>query len=167
MEQEVSFETLLEKHRIVVERYINFRLPNSYDADDVIQETFCAAYVGFDKLQNKELFKPWLLSIAKNQCNMWFRKRYGRDNISLEEIGDISDASKQEDDIALEVLDLLPKQSAELLKMVMQGYKQSEIAERLEIPIGTLKVVFIMRKSSFVLCVPLNNLRCLRKVERL
>ena len=119
MEQEVSFETLLEKHRIVIERYINFRLPNSYDADDVIQETFCAAYVGFDKLQNKELFKPWLLSIAKNQCNMWFRKRYGRDNISLDEIGDISDDSRQEDGIALEVLDLLPKQSAELLKMVM------------------------------------------------
>ena len=116
MEQELSFEALLEKHRIVIERYINFRLPSSYDADDVIQETYCAAYVGFDKLQNKELFKPWLLSIAKNQCNMWFRKRYGQENISLDEIGDISVASTQEDGTALEVLDLLPKQSAELLK---------------------------------------------------
>jgi RNA polymerase sigma factor (sigma-70 family) len=76
MEQEISFETLFEKHRIVVERYINFRLPNIYDADDVIQETFCAAYVVYDKLQSKELFKPWLLSIAKNQSNMWFRKRF-------------------------------------------------------------------------------------------
>lgn len=155
MEQEISFETLLEKHRIVVERYINFRLPNSYDADDVIQETFCAAYVGFDKLQNKELFKSWLLSIAKNQCNMWFRKRYGRDNISLDEIGDISDASTQEDGIALEVLDLLPKQSAELLKMLMQGCKQIEIAERFGIPIGTVKSRIHYAKKQFrSMCTP-------------
>ena len=155
MEQEVSFETLLEKHRIVIERYINFRLPSSYDADDVIQETFCAAYVGFDRLQNKELFKPWLLSIAKNQCNMWFRKRYGRDDISLDEIGDISDASTQEDGIALGVLDLLPKQSAELLKMVMQGCKQSEIAERFGIPIGTVKSRIHYAKKQFrSMCTP-------------
>ena len=37
MEQETSFEELLKKHRIVVERYINFRLPSTFDADDVIQ----------------------------------------------------------------------------------------------------------------------------------
>ena len=61
MEQEFSFEMLLHKHRIIVERYINFRLPNSFDADDVIQETYYAAYVGYEKLRNKELFKPWIL----------------------------------------------------------------------------------------------------------
>ena len=72
MEQEVSFEALLKKHRVVVERYINFRLPSTFDADDVIQETYYAAYIGFEKLRNKELFKPWILSIARNQCNLWF-----------------------------------------------------------------------------------------------
>ncbi len=53
MEQEVSFETLLDKHRIVVERYINFRLPSSFDADDVIQETYYAAYIGYAKLRSQ------------------------------------------------------------------------------------------------------------------
>ena len=53
MEQETSFEELLKKHRIVVERYINFRLPSTFDADDVIQETYYAAYIGFEKLRNK------------------------------------------------------------------------------------------------------------------
>ena len=47
MEQETSFEELLKKHRIVVERYINFRLPSTFDADDVIQETYYAAYIVF------------------------------------------------------------------------------------------------------------------------
>lgn len=75
MEREVSFETLLQRHRVVVERYINFRLPDSFDADDVIQETYCAAYIGFEKLRNKEMFRTWILSIARNQCNLWFRKK--------------------------------------------------------------------------------------------
>ena len=81
MNQEASFEMLLQKHRIAVERYINFRLPSSFDADDVIQETYYAAYVGYEKLRNKELFKSWILSIARNQCNLWFRKKYGNELI--------------------------------------------------------------------------------------
>ena len=40
MEQELSFEDQLNKHRVVIERYINFRLPTMFDADDVIQETY-------------------------------------------------------------------------------------------------------------------------------
>ena len=65
MEQEVTFDDLLDRHRIVVERYINFRLLSRFEADDVIQETYYAAYLGYDKLKNKGLFKPWILSIAK------------------------------------------------------------------------------------------------------
>lgn len=81
MEQEVTFEALLERHRIAVERYINFRMPSSFDADDVTQETYLAAYIGFPKLRRKELFKPWILSIAKNQCNLWFRRKYGNEAV--------------------------------------------------------------------------------------
>ncbi len=139
MEQEVSFEVLLKKHRVVVERYINFRVPSTFDADDVIQETYYAAYIGFEKLRNKELFKPWILSIARNQCNLWFRKKYGNELISLDAIPDIADSDTTEDNTAYQVLNLLPKEAAELLKLTMQGYKQSDIAKCLNIPIGTVK----------------------------
>lgn len=74
MQQELSFEALLEKHRIAVERYINFRLINRFDADDVIGETYYAAFIGYKNLRDKSLFKSWILSIAKNQCNLWLRK---------------------------------------------------------------------------------------------
>ena len=139
MEQEVSFELLLQKHRIVIERYINFRLPGSFDADDVIQETYYAAYIGYEKLRNKELFKPWILSIARNQCNLWFRKKYGNELVSLETIPDIAETNEPTDDTVQYILNLLPKESADLLLLTMQGYKQSEIANRLNIPIGTVK----------------------------
>ena len=155
MEQEASFETLLKKHRVVVERYINFRLPSTFDADDVIQETYYAAYIGYEKLRNKELFKPWILSIARNQCNLWFRKKYGNEWIPIDAIPDIADTDTTEDNTAYQILNLLPQESAELLKLTMQGYKQSDIAERLNIPIGTVKSrLHYARKQFRSMCTP-------------
>ncbi len=155
MEQEVSFEMLLQKHRIVVERYINFRLPSSFDADDVIQETYYAAYIGYEKLRNKELFKPWILSIARNQCNLWFRKNFGNELMSLEAIPDIAEPNETSDDTVHSILSLLPKESADLLLLTMQGYKQSDIAHRLNIPIGTVKSrLHYARKQFRSMCTP-------------
>ena len=154
MEQKISFEMLLNKYRIIVERYINFRLPNSFDADDVISETYYAAYIGYDKLRNKELFKPWILSIAKNQCNLWFRKNLKRDVISLDEVSDISDTITEDDTVST-ILKLLPKQSSDLLRLTIQGYKQSEIAKLLNIPIGTVKSwLHYARKQFRSMCSP-------------
>ena len=155
MEQELSFEALLKKHRVVVERYINFRLPSTFDADDVIQETYYAAYIGYGKLRNKELFKPWILSIARNQCNLWFRKKYSDELISLDTIPDIADTDTTEDNTVYQILNLLPKESAELLRLTMQGYKQIDIAKHLNIPIGTVKSrLHYARKQFRSMCTP-------------
>lgn len=119
MEQEVSFETLLQKHRIVVERYIKFKLPCSFDADDVIQETYYAAYIGYEKLRNKELFKQWILSIARNQCNLYFRKKYGNELLYPETIPDIAETNDEPDDTVHRILSLLSKEDAGLLLLTM------------------------------------------------
>lgn len=155
MEKEASFELLLEKHRIVVERYINFRLPSSFDADDVIQETYYAAYIGYEKLRNKELFKRWILAIARNQCNLWFRKKYGEDLIPIDAITDTPVANISEDNDIQYILELIPKESAELLRLSMQGYKQNEIAEQFDIPVGTVKSrLYYARKQFRSMCTP-------------
>ncbi|MBQ7379992.1 MAG: sigma-70 family RNA polymerase sigma factor, partial [Clostridia bacterium] len=149
MKMENNFEALLEKYRIVVERYINYRLPNTFDADDVIQETYYAAYVGFNKLQEPKLFKAWILSIAKNQCNLWYRKNYGSKVISMYAIPNVATNTLYEDDTAITMLRLLPKESSEVLMLTAQGYKQHEIAKRLEIPIGTVKSRLFYAKKQF------------------
>ena len=139
MKPKTEFETLLEKHSVAVERYINFRLPTRFDADDVIQETYLAAYSSFSGLEDRELFKPWILSIAKNKCNLWFRKKALTLLVPLDEA---SDAVSYGDESAIDaesVLQTVPDESAEILRLVIQGYKQSEIAKRLSIPLGTVK----------------------------
>ena len=149
MEQEQSFESLLQKHHIVVERYINYRLPNSFDADDVIQETYLAACLGFDKLKDQKLFKTWILSIARNQCNLWYRKKYGNTVISTDVISEIAVNILYKDDTLTTLLKQLPQESSEVLFLTAQGYKQKEIATRLEIPVGTVKSRLFHAKKQF------------------
>lgn len=155
MEQKTEFEKLLNEYKIAVERYVNYRVINRFDADDVIQETYCAAHIGFDKLRNKELFKPWILSIAKNQCNLWLRKKYRDNFVSLEEIPERTFSYAERDDTVSFVLSLLPKESSDVLKLTMRGLKQNEIAKSLSIPLGTVKSRLYYAKKQFrSMCTP-------------
>lgn len=158
MENENTFEAMLEKHRIAVERYINFQMPSRYDADDVIQETYLAAFRHFSELRNRDLFKAWILTIAKNQCRLWYRKNYAAEHASIDEIAEIVDGHEMpelayDDTVAL-ILRLLPPDSAEVLRLTMDGYKQSEISEKLGIPLGTVKSRVYNAKKLFRAACP-------------
>ena len=48
---------------------------NSADAEDMTQETFIKAINNLDKLNNVNKFESWLLSIAKNCCKEFLRKK--------------------------------------------------------------------------------------------
>ena len=150
MEPTPDFETLLAAHRTVIERYVHFRMPTAFDADDVIQETYLAAFLHFEDLRDRALFVPWILSIAKNECRRWYRDHYGREDISLDEIADTLAAPVPADDGTVgETLSRLPPDEAALLRLTMEGYKQTEIAAKLSIPLGTVKSRLYRAKRSF------------------
>lgn len=81
-----EFERLLEAVRPPVERFVQFRLNSQMDADDVLQEVFLAAYQNFSQLRDKSAFKPWILRIAKNKCNDYFRRRAKTAEVPWEEM---------------------------------------------------------------------------------
>lgn len=149
MEKE-TFEKLLEKNRVSIERYVNFRMPSSHDADDVIQETYLAAFSHFDDLRDHTLFKSWMLSIARNKCSLWYRKRRRHNTIPLELLEDIVTGSESTyDDTVDLVLDRIPPDYARILRMTMDGMKHTEIADRLSIPVGTVKSRIYRAKELF------------------
>ena len=160
MEQKTKFEAVISEYCVIVERYIHFRIPNSFDAEDVIQETYFAAYVGFSKLKNPALAKSWLLSIAKNQCNMWYRKQYGMEKAELKSIPSRTKVSENEQEALLRsILGELSKESAKVLCLTMEGYKQREIADSLGIPVGTVKSRLYYAKKQFrQACTPMQLL---------
>ena len=69
-----NFESLLDAERVFVQRFVKFRINSKADAEDVLQEVFLSAYQKFPQLKNKEAFKAWIISIARNKCNDYFRK---------------------------------------------------------------------------------------------
>ena len=79
-----TFEELLEEERVSVGRFVKFRIPVQEDAEDVLQEVFLTAYQKFSQLKNRSAFKAWLLSIARNKCNDYFRRKAGQYEIPLD-----------------------------------------------------------------------------------
>ena len=73
-----EFEKLLEAERVSVERFVRFRLNSKADADDVLQEVFLVACQKFPQLKNKDSFKAWIISIARNKCNDYSRRMAGQ-----------------------------------------------------------------------------------------
>ena len=53
----MDFEELFREHRADVERFVKFRLPSAADAEDVLQESFFAAFLQFPSLKGKKTLK--------------------------------------------------------------------------------------------------------------
>ena len=81
-----GFANLLEAERASVARFVRFRISSKEDADDVLQEIFLTAYQKFTQLKNKDSFKAWIISIARNKCNDYFRKKATQYEIPIDEL---------------------------------------------------------------------------------
>lgn len=144
------FEKLLDTERISVERFVRFRLNSKTDADDVLQEIYLTAYQKFPQLKNKDSFKAWIISIAKNKCNDYFRKKAARLEIPIEELSEkeLTDSryGVTEAYAVREILDLLGNKDKQILYLYFfKDMSQSEIAKRLNVPLGTVKSRLILQ----------------------
>ena len=138
--ENARFETLLEQYREPVERYIHCRMPCSADADDVVQNTFLAAFRNFGTLRDPAAFKAWLLAIAKNECRMYYRRKYRTETVSLDALGEIAAKTGVRGGISREILDALPEDARTILVLYyVEEMPQADIAARLGIPVGTVK----------------------------
>ena len=135
------FTALLERQGLVIERYVHCRMPTSQDAEDVLQETWLAAYTHLEQQTDPAAEKSWLLAIARNQCALWYRKKYRRDAMQENSLPyDPSADSSAGTVFVRSVLAGLPRETARILQLYyIQGYRQKEIAHRLGIPVGTVK----------------------------
>ena len=70
-----EFETMLLLNLKSLERFVNYKISNREDAQDIVQETCLIASQKFDALRDKALFKAWLIRIANNKCIDYFRRK--------------------------------------------------------------------------------------------
>lgn len=149
-----EFENLLEAERVSVERFVRFRLSSKADADDVLQEVFLTAYQKFPQLKNKDSFKAWIISIARNKCNDYFRKKATQFDIPIDELTE-KELSNGRHGISVvttvrETIDLLGDKDKHILYLYFwKEIPQAEIAKQLDIPVGTVKSRLHKAKQNF------------------
>ena len=149
-----EFEKLLRDVSSGVERFVRYRLPSQADADDVLQEVYLSAYRKFAELKNKAAFKPWIISIARNKCNDYFRAKAAQMEISIEELSQ-QELSTGRLGISVvhtvrETLDRLGDKDKQILYLYFwKEMPQSEIAKMLDIPVGTVKSRLHTAKQHF------------------
>lgn len=148
------FVELLNTNRSPVERFVRYRLNSKEDADDVLQEVFLTAYQKFDQLKNIDSFKHWIISIARNKCNDYFRKKAMQLEIPIEAITEQELCSGRygitEVSVVRDVLDLLGDKDKQILYLYYwKEMPQAEIAKTLKLPLGTVKSRLYTAKQNF------------------
>ena len=148
-----EFEIHLASVRDVIEKYVKFRV-NTADAEDLIQDIFLTAYLKYEKLQKKESFKPWILSIARNRCLDYFRKQAQFQEIPLDDVPESKLSFGRIGPVlpspVEETMDLLTDKDREILRLFYwQGLSLLEISKMLRIPVGTVKSRLHTAKSHF------------------
>jgi RNA polymerase sigma-70 factor, ECF subfamily len=133
-----------------------FRLVgNTEDARDVVQESFLSAYQSLTAFKGDSLFFTWLYRIAiNNAISMKRRQRAmlrlapGLESGAVSEPADLSDAARpgrslemaeDEQTVQQALNQLSPEHRAVLVLKDMEGRKYEEMAELLEVPIGTVR----------------------------
>lgn len=155
-----EFEVLLGQVKSGVERFVKFKISSKEDAEDVLQEVYLTAYRKFDQLLNKDSFKPWILSIARNKCNDYFRKRAEILEMPVEDITQLAETMGRQgientqdqagQNAVQENLEKLGSKEKEILYLYFwKQMPQMQIAEKLGIPLGTVKSRLYTAKEKF------------------
>ena len=139
-----EFEKLLHENLIPLQRYVNFKIGNRHDAEDMIQDVCLTATLKFDTLSNPAAFKAWLIGIAKHKCMDYYRLKAANLNISLDSLSESALAVGRlgitEHSIVIDTIEALGSKEKQILYLFFfKNLSQEDISRKLGIPIGTVK----------------------------
>jgi RNA polymerase sigma-70 factor (ECF subfamily) len=144
---DIAFGLLVERYQRAVYAVAVSVTGRHEDAEDAAQEAFLVALGRLDECRSPERFAGWLMTIVRNRSKNLIRRE------SLRETDQVPPGARSwaptPDRIAetRELRDLLEKALAGLPEVQRQivllhdleGWKHREIAERLELPAGTVR----------------------------
>ena len=109
-------------------------------ADELVQEVTLKVLCNMKTYYIDKNFERWTMvimnNIFANECRRLARQANLPDETFVEEIYCDDNAGMRE---IIRLISLLPNECRTPLKMFIRGYKYCEIAERMNIPIGTVK----------------------------
>ena len=162
-----DFELLLAKYQKAIFNVALYKSRNYFDAEDLAQDVFLAAYKALPMLKAPENFSSWLFGIAYNRCHKWFQ----RERTKVIKFAEIRQRALREERLqrrqalhspptatgesnpALgDLLRRLPEEIREVLKLkYLEGLSYQEIETRLGI--NTNRIDYLIRKGKQLLRV--------------
>lgn len=142
-----SFDELWNKFNKKLLNFINSKVNNIHDAEDILQDVFIKIFNKIDQLESKVSTKAWIFTITRNTIIDFYKKR--KDfivspnslNIVVEELEDINEMN---DDISKCISNMiynLPDKYNQVYNMhEKQGMKHKDISKTLDISISASKV---------------------------
>ncbi len=158
-----AFGVLLRRYERELYGYLHRYLGNRALAEDVFQNTFLQLYLKSGQYEQGRPVRPWLYTIATHQAIDALRRNGRHQAVSLEmvrdekagqgdvnglvqmlesrDIGPFDQLSEQEQRARIRAsVEQLPEPYRQVLLLAYyQGLKYREIAEVLDIPVGTVK----------------------------
>ena len=147
-----AFEQLVLAHEKRVYNIALRMAGSSEDAKDISQEVFLKVFRSIPSFDERAAFSTWIYRITVNACIDEMRKRKGRTSLSLEQ-----EMQNEEGAWALQIADeretpeeallrqekqrsrRLKRRKAAVTLRDIRGLSYEEIAETLEMPLGTVK----------------------------
>lgn len=156
-----AFTALVERYRNELVNFLQRFLGSRAAADDVFQDAFLQVHLSAESFDASRRFKPWLYTIAANKARDFHRRRRRRHAVSLSTpigsdegretslvdllAGDDADIDtailgEERQRLVKEVVDGLPPHYREILLLsYFQKLSYNQIADSLQIPLGTVK----------------------------
>lgn len=146
---DAAFEHLFNRYRDAIYRLFAQRLGSTNDdADDLLQETFIKVYLNIDRYDSGYTFGQWVYTIARNTFIDFTRR--SRSDLPIDErfASPATTAPTPEESIINSqqrtqierYMEELPEQYNTLFKLrFLDEYSYDEIAEKLHLPMGTVK----------------------------
>ncbi len=155
-----SFELLIERYQQAIYNVAYYKSRNCFDAEDLTQDIFLAAFKALPTLKDINKFSNWLFGIAYNRCHKWFQ----RERTKIVKFKEISRQLSQqqrmerlksgqpgtrfageEPEIA-EFLHKLPGDVKNVLKLkYLEGMSYDEISDKLDIK--PHRIDYLIRKG--------------------
>jgi RNA polymerase sigma-70 factor (ECF subfamily) len=142
-----AFEELMRAHEDRVFSVCLRMLREREAALDAVQETFVTVFRKVDRFKGDAAFGTWLYRVAMNTCYDQLRRRKRHDTVPLPDNADPPEIGTDDALAAIELrpdleaaLDAIPVDfRAAVILSDIEGIPLVEIADLLEIPIGTVK----------------------------
>jgi RNA polymerase sigma-70 factor (ECF subfamily) len=164
-----AFEQLVERHQGIVFR-VAARIVGPDDAEDVSQDAFLRAFHRLDQYRGTATFRTWLLQITQNTALnrlAWARRRPTEAGGEPQDTADRDpvrqpvtalERRERQERLELKLRGLRPDYRSLLVLRDLEGLSYNEIADVLDMPIGSVKgrlhrargeLIELLRKNTY------------------